>query len=498
MPFSIYRTPLAQGPLVQEIRSGAVTFGHRFLTTSGRAGRAIKVKGFDDYRKRLAENFVVLERTERQERIARELEGEARRRGGRVSRQAGGQTLLQEVPDLVEYPKVDLRHVRRRVPLPSRGSADDDDDSPSALLSDRERSGQAAAGVSRRPQHGGGPTGAHRAQPRARADRAAARRAVLLRLPTASSRSSGASTGWARAFPQEAGQLRREGASASALLPARSRATCSQALTPSKRRGVAGRLAKADLATDMVREMTELQGTMGGIYAREDGHPEEVWKAIYYHYLPRRRRSRRAADAKTNWAAAATTWAAVSLADKLDTVVGMFAAGERPTGSRDPYGLRRAAQGLVRTAGGPAGADRPRSARDAGRARRHGHRRLSLRQKLVGSPASSTFCSSACDTCSSSAASTCATCARSPPVHPRDISPLQARRKVEVLPEFTESPDFKQLAMLFKRVRNIARNLSGGSGSLHRQRRSIAPDRAGGSGAAGRDRSSASRRSTPP
>ena len=84
MPFSIYRTPLAQGPLVQEIRSGAVTFGHRFLTTSGRAGRAIKVKGFDDYRKRLAENFVVLERNERQDRITRELDSEARRRGGRV------------------------------------------------------------------------------------------------------------------------------------------------------------------------------------------------------------------------------------------------------------------------------------------------------------------------------------------------------------------------------------------------------------------------------
>ena len=48
----------------------------------------------------------------------------------------------------------------------------------------------------------------------------------------------------------------------------------------------AGRLCKADLATDMVRELTELQGTMGGIYAREEGLPEEVWKAIYFHYLP--------------------------------------------------------------------------------------------------------------------------------------------------------------------------------------------------------------------
>jgi glycyl-tRNA synthetase beta chain len=51
----------------------------------------------------------------------------------------------------------------------------------------------------------------------------------------------------------------------------------------------AARLCKADLATDMVRELTELQGTMGGIYAREEGLPEEIWKAIYYHYLARRR-----------------------------------------------------------------------------------------------------------------------------------------------------------------------------------------------------------------
>src|SRR5207302_9985939 len=50
--------------------------------------------------------------------------------------------------------------------------------------------------------------------------------------------------------------------------------------------GQAARLSKADLATDMVREFTELQGTMGGIYARAEGLPEEVWKAIYFHYLP--------------------------------------------------------------------------------------------------------------------------------------------------------------------------------------------------------------------
>jgi glycyl-tRNA synthetase beta chain len=109
----------------------------------------------------------------------------------------------------------------------------------------------------------------------------------------------------------------------------------------------AARLAKADLTTDMVREFTELQGTMGGIYAREERLPEEVWKAIYFHYLPVGVEAD-APPTKAQLGKAAVTWAAVSLADKLDTVVGLFAAGEKPTGSRDPYGLRRAAQGVMK------------------------------------------------------------------------------------------------------------------------------------------------------
>jgi glycyl-tRNA synthetase beta chain len=109
----------------------------------------------------------------------------------------------------------------------------------------------------------------------------------------------------------------------------------------------AGLLAKVDLTTDMVREFTELQGTMGGIYAREEGLPEAVWKAIYFHYLPVGVEVN-APPSQAQLGPAAVVWAALSLADKLDSVVGMFAAGERPTGSRDPLGLRRQAQGVVK------------------------------------------------------------------------------------------------------------------------------------------------------
>src|SRR3954447_1801498 len=111
VPFVIRRSEIAQGPTVQDIRSGSNTYGHRFLTTSGRAGRAIKVKTFDDYQTRLLENFVILDRPERESKIRRELETHARKLGGRVSGLVSAQSsLLQEVPDLVEYPAVVAGH----------------------------------------------------------------------------------------------------------------------------------------------------------------------------------------------------------------------------------------------------------------------------------------------------------------------------------------------------------------------------------------------------
>jgi glycyl-tRNA synthetase beta chain len=228
----------------------------------------------------------------------------------------------------------------------------------------------------------------------------------------------------------------------------------------------AGRLAKADLATDLVREMTELQGTMGGIYAREEGQPEEVWKAIYFHYLPIGVEAD-APPSKEQLGAAALSWAAVSLADKLDTVLGMFAAGERPTGSRDPYGLRRAAQGLVRLL-----VDLPELTGkdlritfgeliDAARAP------FSHLEPGWDAPLSDFFVERlrfVLEQRGFDVRNVRAVTWESPP----HISPLQARRKVEVLPEFTESADFRQLAILFKRVRNITRNFDGAGGELDR------------------------------
>ena len=104
----------------------------------------------------------------------------------------------------------------------------------------------------------------------------------------------------------------------------------------------AARLSKADLVTEMVRdgkEFTELQGTMGRLYALASGEPEAVASAIHEHYLPRF-----AGDALPRTEAGTI----LSIADRIDSIVGCFSAGLVPTGSRDPYALRRQAIGLVR------------------------------------------------------------------------------------------------------------------------------------------------------
>ena len=101
----------------------------------------------------------------------------------------------------------------------------------------------------------------------------------------------------------------------------------------------AAELAKCDLATEMVREFTELQGIVGGLYARAQGEPDEVADAIYDHYRP---------VGLGDPIPRNLTGCVVSLADKLDSIVGCFAVGVLPTGSSDPYALRRAALGLVK------------------------------------------------------------------------------------------------------------------------------------------------------
>jgi glycyl-tRNA synthetase beta chain len=98
-------------------------------------------------------------------------------------------------------------------------------------------------------------------------------------------------------------------------------------------------LCKADLTTEMVKEFTDLQGQVGGLYARHQGEPESVARAIYDHYKPLSMEGEIPSTHEGQL---------VALADKLDTLRGCFAVGLVPTGSKDPFALRRAAQGVVK------------------------------------------------------------------------------------------------------------------------------------------------------
>ncbi|MBB5698774.1 glycine--tRNA ligase subunit beta [Sphingomonas yantingensis] len=100
----------------------------------------------------------------------------------------------------------------------------------------------------------------------------------------------------------------------------------------------AARLAKADLVTGMVGEFPELQGLMGGYYAKAQGEPTEVWEAVRDHYKP---------VGQGDEVPTAPVTVAVSLADKLDTIASFFAIDEKPTGSKDPFAIRRAVNGVI-------------------------------------------------------------------------------------------------------------------------------------------------------
>src|SRR5687767_1110315 len=355
VPFVIRRTEASQGPSVQDVRSGSQTYGHRFLTTSGRAGRAIKIKTFDEYQSRLLENFVILDRAERESRIRRELEMHARRLGGRVSPstslRAGGlivdqSSLLQEVPDLVEYPSVVAGHFPVEfLQLPEEvltttmihhqhyfPVVDEEGKLKPAFLAVTNTQGERPEIIAR---HSDRVLTARLRDARFfwDEDRQATLESRIDRLSTI-------------LFHKKLGSY-REKAERISSLAAWIAAEAFRRPDAAPHAELAGRLCKADLATGMVRELTELQGTMGGIYAREERLPEPVWKAIYFHYLPIGVEAD-APPSRQQLGSAAISWAAVSLADKLDSIVGMFTAGERPTGSRDPLGLRRQAQGAVK------------------------------------------------------------------------------------------------------------------------------------------------------
>ena len=464
VPFTIARLAIASSPRVQDVTAGAVTYGHRFLATSGRAGRAIKVRSFEEYRKKLTESFVLLSRIERRDRILRELESHARRLGGRalIQRHAQAEALLEEVPDLVEFPAVVagvfgaefltlpaevltttlIRHQHAFPVVTTDGAL-----MPAflAVTNTQAANDRAIATNTERV------VAARLRDARFfwDADRAIGLEQRLERLDTVLfHKALGSYRAKADRLVRLAAWLAKDVFEKPELLEAVGRAAL---------------LAKADLATDMVREFTELQGTMGGIYARDAREPEAVWKAIYYQYLPIAVEAE-AAPSAADLGQGRISWACVSLADKLDTLVGLFQAGERPTGSRDPFGLRRQAHGLLRILADGETLMGVRVRVPIGRL-------IDEAQAALGGDAAAAaaarpelaaflvdrlhylFEARGADRRHVRAVVGGARGALEVPV-------ADLQENLRALPEFARSDQFRQLATAFKRVRNIARELS--------------------------------------
>jgi glycyl-tRNA synthetase beta chain len=316
---------------VDGIESGDITEGHRFMGTA----QPFRARDFDEYREALAGHYVVLDVEERKERILEGARTLCFARNLELVEDAG---LLDEVAGLAEWP------------TPVMGDMDAGFlDLPPEVIRTSMRTHQKYFAVRKPGEEGLAPyfiTIANIEAPDGGKTIAAGNAKVL------SARLSDARFFWDEdrkvkledrletlkgvTFHAKLGTMYERVERIEAL--AREIAPLVGADPDVAAR--AARLAKADLATGMVGEFPELQGLMGGYYAREEGLPAEIADAIRDHYKP---------QGPNDAVPTAPVSVAVALADKLDTLVGFFAIDEKPTGSKDPYALRRAALGVIRT-----------------------------------------------------------------------------------------------------------------------------------------------------
>jgi glycyl-tRNA synthetase beta chain len=337
VPLTIYEAQGgAKGRAVVE--SGDVTYGHRFLPRN-QTGRPIPVKSWADLRGRLEAHRVVADPAQREEMIQAQLAPAA---GAGLH----DFDLLAEWKHLVEWPTVMLGripeefrtlptevlqtvlvHHQKYIPLGEGALV-----TRFAALTNADRS--AEAGIVR---------GMERVVV-ARLRDAAFFFAEDMKRPLSDRVKDLAGV----TFHQGLGTYEEKARRLAALIDTMAEGL--GILTKSERETAreAALVSKADLTTLMVREFPELQGVMGGIYLRAQGHPQaNVAEAVRWHYHPVSIEEG-SVPARVFSGGDATVFGAVSLADKLDTLAGYFGLGLVPTGSSDPYGLRRAAQGAVR------------------------------------------------------------------------------------------------------------------------------------------------------
>jgi glycyl-tRNA synthetase beta chain len=338
VPFTIFAAA-AGGRGDPIVRSGDRSYGHRFLPRAS-AGEPFRVRSYADLEQRLRERCVLLDPAAREARIAGGLAPAA------DGAPAGGDGLVAEWRDLVEHPSVVigripeefrslpvevletvLEHHQKYLPLAEAGVV-----SRFAAVTDSD--GASAATIVR---------GMERVVV-ARLRDAAFFLAEDLKRPLAERAADLAGV----TFHQKLGTYHDKALRLVALVEAMgAQPGVLRERERDAAREAAG-VAKADLTTLMVREFPELQGVIGGLYLRAEGRAgADVAQAVRWHYHPLSVEEG-SEPAGALGAAGAKVFAAVSLADKLDTLAGYFGIAPAPSGSSDPFGLRRAAQGAIR------------------------------------------------------------------------------------------------------------------------------------------------------
>ena len=315
--------------LRNDIPCGKTTSGHRFL-----APKSFDVDGFEDYANKLKQAFVVLDREERKAHIAEHAAAAAKEEALTLRDDPG---LLDEVTGLVEWPVVmtgKIDHAFMDVPEEVLITSMRAHQKYFSLLNDDGRLAPRFVVVANTEtkDNGASIVAGNERVLRARLSDAKffwdqdRKKKLEDGLPKLADSIFHAKLG------TMAEKVERITALAGELSPHIPKCDADQAMR-------AAYLAKADLVTEMVYEFPELQGTMGRYYSLKDGEDDAVANAIADHYSP--------AGPNDNCPAEPAS-VAVALADKLDTLVGFFSVDEKPTGSRDPYALRRAALGIIR------------------------------------------------------------------------------------------------------------------------------------------------------